>query len=199
MSHSVSSETWLCIVKEMYKLDKLDKAHREAYDKITGLLQVFMDRQRQIRELKKQCKTGGEQGKYQQEQILNSQIIKWIQWIRYHLWGNDDATINIKCKEVSWKTNIGPGGILYGGIMVLNNFWYVNDWIINTLNIPEDKINIVPYDKSRQVKEKDVVLLLIESIREKKHSIFDMLDDDNGSVTLEYEINRMLSKIEPIY
>lgn len=168
----------------MYNINTVDPAHKEAYEKMTTLLQVFMNRQIQLKELNRGQTDPKKQSEYCIERDLNKETINWIQWIRYHLWGNDDATIDIKCPGIRWT------------LRGYKSYWRLNDWFIGTLGVEQDRIKIVPYDGSRQMHELNIVLTLLDKIKENKKSVFELVDDDNiDSITLKHEIDRMMEKL----
>lgn len=148
-----------------YDLDIIDSEHREAYDNCTSLLQEFMDRQHYIHELQKRRVFG-----YEAEKRTNAMIIKLLQWVRYHLMGNDDASIWNKCH--------------------LNQWFFKYDSICVESDFACEKLEII--DKLQRYKYYEIVeMIFLKILPEHETSIFAMKDHIEQSITLEKEVERM--------
>ena len=155
-----------------YNLTSLDPQHEEAYRKCTDLLQKFMARQ---------WKINREDG-HDAEKRVNRQIISFIQWVKYHLQGNDDATIEIKCPNVCPR------------------FWGGNlRKIISMYHTPFgcEVLGIDPKDIGNNGSEVvDAILKYI--LPERSNSIFAMDDNVQESITLRTEVERIRRKYDTI-
>ena len=147
-----------------YNLRLIDSQHKEAYDKCVLLLKTFRDEEQRLYKNRSS----------QIECDRIDKIIAIIQWIKYHLIGNDDSTIDIKCpnfKYLYWK---------YDDIRI-------SPFVCNTLGIDVIE-NYVTY--------KFVVEAILDKIIPvKSTSIFAIEDNTQDSITLAYEINRIREKI----
>jgi hypothetical protein len=153
-----------------YDLKSLDKQHYGAYRKCTDLLQLFMDHQCQLRKHEKESKNHQYAIFFNTNSELkeNQKIINLIQWVRYHLMGNDDYQIAQKTHITSWV--------------------FASDY--NYYTLFDFAQNIFKIDAGYAT-SKGIVGLILEYISQKQsHSIF---DDDlaEQSMTLQKELNRI--------
>lgn len=159
----------------MYNISTLDKEHREAYQRITDLLQTFMGRQNYLRK-SREAET---------EKTRNKGLIRLLQFIRYHLQGCDDVSIDQKCP--GWKWDLFIGRLFYVAITV-------SDWALNKFGIQEEIQGDT--DECSVVSGLCIIKHLFEIIQPKpSYSIFDLINPETGSVTLQHEINRMKQKL----
>lgn len=151
-----------------YDLKSLDKQHYEAYRKCTDLLQMFMNHQHQLRKHEKESKNHQTFFNTNWELKENQKIINLIQWVRYHLMGNDDYQIVQKTHITSWVFASDY------------NYYTLFDFTQNIFKIDAGYATL-----------KCMVELILEYISPKQsHSIF---DDDlaEQSMTLQKELNRI--------
>ena len=168
----------------MYNISTLDKEHYEAYQRITDLLQAFMGRQNYLRK-SREAET---------EKARNKGLIRLLQFIRYHLQGCDDVSIEQKCPNWRWDAFIGR--LVYVEISVSN-------WVINKFEIQEDpdkyyiKVGIQGDMNKYSIVSGEYLLDRIFEIIQPKpsYSLFDLIDPAAGSVTLQHEIDRMKQKL----
>lgn len=154
----------------MYNPKTLDPIHKEALDHATELLQVFMERQENLRKWRKQT------SEWNYERNNNALIITCIQWIRYFLWGNSPEVVRIKTKSLnrwSWN-NTTDGPVIF-------------PWAEDTLKIDATELNqygCMPYKKI-------VNHLLNIIIPKRTGGLFGLIDGDYGSITLEDCVRKM--------
>ena len=87
----------------MYDISTLDSVHRGAYDKVTDLLQQFMDRQWDLHKMLKQNNINKDsQIRTQNERKYNKEVIKYLQLIRYILQGHEERDLINKCPWWGW-------------------------------------------------------------------------------------------------
>ena len=152
-----------------YNLTLLDSQHREAYDKCTSLLQSFMERQWKINGLYS-CTS-----KDIEEKAVNKQIISFIQWVRYHLIGNDETAIIQKTNINRWSF-LSDSGLIY---------IFHSRFACDILRIEwEDRLIISPVK---------LIESILENILPKRssNSIFSMNENIIDSITLQNEVNRI--------
>ena len=161
----------------MYNLKNLDPMHKEVLDNATELLQAFIDRQHQLRKL---IKENGRSENVTYEQNYNANVISFVQWVRYHLWGNDDKTIENKTQITPWKFH---ASVLCPGSYCIKR----SPFACNILGIdsPIDSIT------AREIVE--AILKIITPHRET--SIFAIDEHVTGSIILETELDRIKKKI----
>ena len=82
-----------------------DPEFEEALRKCTELLQKFINRQQQLRLILKKSPVGQYQVNCLSEKSHNTEIIRYIHWIRYHFWGNSDEVIDMKTDNIvkNWR------------------------------------------------------------------------------------------------
>ncbi len=165
-----------------YDLKHLDIQHEGVYRKCTDLLQAFMDRQCQLRKL---IKENGRLENVIYEQNCNAEVISFIQWVRYHLWGNDDKTIEIKTHITHWTFRESAS---YPGSYHIKH----SPFACNILGID----STIDWISAREIVE--AILEIITPHRET--SIFAIDEHITNSITLKTELDRIKKKInDPIY
>lgn len=151
------------------KLISTDHDFVEAYKNVTELLQSFLNRQQSIK--KDPDVLFDERGE-------NSKIIHYIQWVRYHFWGNSDSTIEHKTNitkrafqnKTAWFTTMLP----------------LNEFARKELNTTKEFVTST-----------ELIELILDKILPKQshsNSIF-ATDLIERSISLQNEVNRMKQKI----
>lgn len=158
-----------------YDLNLLDPQHKEAYRKCTDLLQVFIDRQCWLRkEKKKDYHT-----EYDSEKKTNAIVISIIQWVRYHLMGNDDVSIWNKCHINQWFFR-NSGTLLYYSQFAC------------------EKLNLDP-GNDHETKYIEICEAVLKHILpDRSNSIFATDDNIQESITLKTEVERIRRNYDPI-
>jgi len=160
-----------------YDLKHLDPQHEEVYRKCTDLLQMFIDRQCQLRKL---IRENGLTENVTYEQSCNAIVINFIQWVRYHLWGNDDETIENKTHITPWT--------FHESVLYPRQYYFKDSpFIYNILGID----STIDSMSAREIVE--VILKIITPHRET--SIFAIDEHINESITLKTELDRIKKKI----
>ena len=154
----------------IYNPKTLDPIHKEALNHTTELLQVFMERQEELRQLSKQA------SEWNYERNSNVLIITCIRWIRYFLWGNSPEVVRIKTKSLNrwcWNNTIsGPK---------------ISPWVADVLKIDKDELDYYGF-----ITYKKLINHLIDIIIPKRtDGLFGLMDGDYGSVTLEDCVRNM--------
>lgn len=157
-----------------------DPEFEEALRKCTELLQKFINRQQQLRLILKKSPVGQYQVNCLSEKSHNTEIIRYIQWIRYHFWGNSDNVIDTKTNNIvkNWRW-------VYGELQLYS-------FEIETLKIKKEDLR-----EGRFIWPKDLIECIIKLISpQRSNSIFGgLMNGDYGSINLEHEIGRMRDKI----
>ena len=173
----------------MYDLNSLDSHHKEALDRATNLLQIFMERQEKLRHMiNGKIPFDESEPKWREgwgataERNNNSLIITCIQWIRYHLWGNTKEEVAIKTgNRLYWwcwdNSASGPG---------------VAPWAREVLGIDDCVLDDYGYTTYRKLMHR----LLDIVIPKRTGGLFGMLDGDYGSITLEECVGKMRKEMK---
>ena len=169
-----------------------DPEFEEALEKCTELLQKFINRQQQLRlMIEGKIPREDDVAKLTTEKLSNSVIINYIQWVRYHLWGNSDEVIDMKTDNLvkRWMW-------IYGSLQL-------SLWSVEALGI-EDQV--MKMNQNMFVWPEVLIECIIKLISpQRSNSIFGGLMNGNyGSINLEHEIGRMRDKMNkyghgPIY
>lgn len=158
-----------------------DPEFEEALRKCTELLQKFINRQQQLRlMIKEKIPNEKDTAELVAEKLSNSIIISYIQWIRYHFWGNSDNVIDTKTNNIvkNWRW-------IYGELQLYS-------FEIETLEIEKENLR-----EGQFIWPKDLIECIIKLISpQRSNSIFGgLMNGDYGSINLEHEIGRMRDKI----
>ena len=185
----------------MYDLRHLDPIHREALDNCTELLQCFMERQNDLRKQLKDAwhrkdyhQTSGE---LQSEKSSNANIVKYIQFVRYHLQGCDKKQVAIKTNHEITEWNLRAE---YGGPRL-------HDYAIEKLNPSRDRLYHVQFQYGGfqdyyTITYRNLVLTILDKVIPPRESngIFGLMDENPnkayGSITLEAAVNNIMSWLE---
>ena len=160
-----------------YDIKEMDPEFMEAYNKVNELHQRFMDRQCYIK------KNESDDYKYHTEKEINAIVIRLIQWVKYHLWGNSDEVIVNKTKISQWQlhgTYFRPSAV----------YMYYSPFACHELGFDENCQADVTYSEI-------IKAILKVIIPQRSHSIFSIDDQVTESITLKQEIDRIYRKIQP--
>ena len=160
----------------MYNPKTLDPQYKEALDNATELLQKFIDRQCYLRKL---VKEKGRSAEIIGEQYVNIGIIPFIQWVRYHFWGNDDTTIINKTNITRWTFTANAEYSSY--------YIHQSPFACDALGFDRNTFKV----SATEIVE--AILNII--IPKREHSIFAVDDQITESINLKYELDRIKSKI----
>ena len=170
----------------MYNLKNLDPQHRETLDKITELLQSFMERQERLRLMisgKQPLERCESIGQAQSERTNNRIIINFIQWVRYFIMGNSPEEVGIKTNHTINRWTWHP---LY------HNTISIYPWAEKTLMIKDDQLAECKFISPKSL----VQCVLNLCTPEKPHGLFGLMDGNYGSITLDNAIELMKSEME---
>ena len=178
----------------MYNLKNLDPQHREALDKITEILQSFMDRQEMLplmisgKQPLERCESIGQA---QSERTNNRIIINFIQWVRYFIMGNSPEEVGIKTNHSINRWTWHP---LY------HNTISIYPWAEETLMIKDDQLveckSISPV-RYISISPRSLVQYVLNLCTPKKpRGLFGLMDGNYGSITLDNAIELMKREME---
>jgi hypothetical protein len=157
----------------MYDLNHLDSQHRETLDRVTDLLQKFMER---LETLRKSCKLTHSDSPEYLERCCDQAILKIIQWVRYLLKGD---SIEIASMKTSGLINQR----MFKGYQGVN----IYPWIQEALGLKEGEIEHTSW--RTWITYRNLILHIVDTYFPRDGSLFDLMGGDYGSVRL-HEIKK---------
>ena len=174
----------------MYNLKNLDPQHREALDKITELLQSFMERQEMLRLMisgKQPLEKCESIGQAQSERTNNRTIINFIQWVRFFIMGNSPEEVSIKTNNSINRWTWSP--LFYNTISIY-------PWTEETLMIKVDQ-QVEHKVLYKSISPRSLVQYVLNLCTpEKPHGLFGLMDGNYGSITLDNAIESIKRQME---